>query len=241
MQKENMNGAWGIAVADLEALTAFDTPTIANAMESLDIRGFASLGPEVRALTPVQKPVVGLAVTATMGEMCGGKFAHLEGWMRFLEVIERTSLPVVAIFHDASAIPGREAMIGEGMSLAMSVAGAVGAIADGCLRDIAALRSLDFPAFGKGLTCDRGLIRFRDHQVPVRVGGMHVVPGDLIHADENGAVVVPVDRLKEIAQAAAAVAAKEAGIFEMMRAPDYCVERLREFYAPALTAAVRER
>ena len=79
-------------------------------------------------------------------------------------------------------------MIGEGMSRAMRACGAVGVISDGAIRDIAALRQMRFPVVAAGLATDRGRIRFHRLQVPLQVCGMTVHPGDLIHADENGAI-----------------------------------------------------
>jgi 4-hydroxy-4-methyl-2-oxoglutarate aldolase len=49
----------------LAALAQFSTPTISNAIEVFDVRprneGF--MGPEIRCLTPLSRPVVGFACT----------------------------------------------------------------------------------------------------------------------------------------------------------------------------------
>ena len=132
-------------------------------------------------------------------------------------------------------------MIGEGMSLAMKACGAVGAICSGAVRDVAQVRSLEFPVLACGVTADRGRIRFHRYQVPVEVGGILVQPGDLIHADENGGLVLPVDRIPEICMAAAAVARKEAAIFALFREPGFRVSRMREMYRDALASADGER
>ena len=229
-----------IRVEQIDALTAFDTPTIANAMESLRITARCWMGPRIRTLSG-GGPIAGIAVTATMKEQWGGRYAHLEPWLRFLEEIEATPLPCIAIFHDESAEPGRTAMIGEGMSRLMRIAGAAGVICDGAIRDVPALRSLDLAVWGSGVVADRGNIRFHRYQVAVEIEGMPVTPGDLIHADENGAVVVPIDRVAEVAAAAAEVQAKEARLFGMFAEEDFRIAKLYDHYAEALQAARQER
>jgi 4-hydroxy-4-methyl-2-oxoglutarate aldolase len=227
-------------VAELEALVRFDAPTIANAMESLQIAPRAFTGPEIRAIT-TGRPIAGIALTGTMKEQWGGKFAHIEPWLRFLEEVEKTPLPVVAVLQDESERPGRDAMIGEGMSRMMRATGAVGVLCDGVIRDIASLRDMDFPVWAGGMVADRGQIRFHRYQVPVNIAGMKVHPGDLIMADENGAIVVPVDRLADVLAAAAQVATKEAKLFEMFSTPDFRVAQLYEFYSEPLKSARSER
>jgi 4-hydroxy-4-methyl-2-oxoglutarate aldolase len=218
-------------------LAAYDTPTLANAFEILGIRSSPPPGRDIKPFTSIQKPLVGLAVTGTFSEQRGGKWEHLEGWLRFLEAIEATYVPAVAVLHDASNVPEREAMIGEGMVRAMRAVGAVGAICDGVNRDIKALRKIGFPTFCKGLSADRGRIRFHHYQVPVQLGELTVHPGDLLHADENGILVLPSDRVPEILQAAEQVSAKEAKLFPVFDEPGFCVARLREFYRDALESA----
>ncbi len=45
--------------------------------------------------------------------------------------------------------------------------------------------------WGAGLPPMHGLIRWLDVNGPVMIDGMRVRPGDIIHADVNGALVVP--------------------------------------------------
>lgn len=224
----------------IRALAAFDTPTISNAMDSLRISPHPCTGPRLRALAGTS-PVVGLAVTATMQEQWGGAFAHIEPWLGFLEEIERASLPTVAVIQDTSQAPGRDAMIGEGMTRLMRLAAAAGVICDGSIRDISQLRELAIPVWARGLVAGRGSLRFHRYQVPVQVDGMHVKPGDLIHADENGAVVVPADRAADVAAAAAAVTAKETALFHMFSEPDFGVAKLRDYYAALARSATPEQ
>ncbi len=88
---------------------------------------------------------------------------------------------------------GRIAPWGELLSTASKVRGAAGALMDGLVRDIRAIREMGFPVFHGGIgpldSKGRGKIMALD--VPVECAGVRVCPGDLIFGDADGVVVVP--------------------------------------------------
>lgn len=88
---------------------------------------------------------------------------------------------------------GRIAPWGELLSTASKVRGAAGALMDGLVRDIRAIREMGFPVFHGGIgpldSKGRGKIMALD--VPVECAGVRVCPGDLIYGDADGVVVVP--------------------------------------------------
>ena len=57
-----------------------------------------------------------------------------------------------------------------------------------------------------------------DFGINVNIHGMAVRSGDLIHADQHGAVVVPVETIDPMKAAAPGLAAKEAKIIEAAKA-----------------------
>jgi len=65
---------------------------------------------------------------------------------------------------------------------------------------------------------------------PVTVLGMTVKDGDLLHADRHGAVVVPAELAKGVADAARVVAEREAKILAVARGPGCTAERLIEVF-----------
>jgi regulator of RNase E activity RraA len=89
--------------------------------------------------------------------------------------------------------PERIAPWGELLSTAARVRGAAGALMDGCVRDIRAIRAMGFPVFHGGIapldTKGRGRIVAID--VPVVCAGVAVAPGDLVFGDADGVVVIP--------------------------------------------------
>ncbi len=93
----------------------------------------------------------------------------------------------------ACGATGRIAPWGELLSTASRVRGAAGALMDGLVRDIKAIRAMGFPVFHGGIgpldSKGRGKIMALD--VPVECAGVTVHPGDLIFGDADGVVVVP--------------------------------------------------
>lgn len=95
------------------------------------------------------------------------------------------------------------------ISLAKGI-GLQGFVVDGVIRDIAAIRELDFPVFSLGTTVAAGN-KNGGGQVngPIAIGGVTVQPGDYIIGDIDGVVVVPQEDAERIAAAAEAKVAKD--------------------------------
>ena len=87
----------------------------------------------------------------------------------------------------------RSALWGELLTTAAMRGGAVGAIVDGMVRDVARTRDMEFPVWARGSLPYDSLHRQRvvALDVPVTIGGTTIRPGDLVLADEDGIVVVP--------------------------------------------------
>ena len=75
-----------------------------------------------------------------------------------------------------------------------------GVLCDGCLRDYEELRSYDFAVYCKGETVRAGGNEIQPYltNVPVCVDGVTVVPGDIIFAKGNTAVVIPAESAEMI-------------------------------------------
>jgi regulator of RNase E activity RraA len=82
---------------------------------------------------------------------------------------------------------------GELLSTAARARGAVGCVMDGCVRDIRAIRVMQFPVFHGGIAPldSKGRGKIAEIDVPVRCGGVLVSPGDLVVGDADGVVFVP--------------------------------------------------
>ena len=92
------------------------------------------------------------------------------------------------------------AMWGALMSTRAKTLGAKGALVNGYIRDSKDIKSLDFPAFGRGKYAQdqgpRGQVI--DYNVTVEIAGIRIEPGALLFGDCEGVLVIPVEAEKEI-------------------------------------------
>lgn len=120
---------------------------------------------------------------------------------------------------------------GEILALGAKLQGVSGVVVDGAVRDVDACETFDFPVHARGTvpSTARGRIVQEAWNVPVRLGDSAVRPGDVIVADVNGVVVVPIERLSEVVEAAEEIMAKENAMLDALRAGESMQEVDRRF------------
>ncbi|KAF1042705.1 MAG: 4-hydroxy-4-methyl-2-oxoglutarate aldolase/4-carboxy-4-hydroxy-2-oxoadipate aldolase [Herbaspirillum frisingense] len=84
-----------------------------------------------------------------------------------------------------------QALLGDIMASYAQSIGVAGLVVDGAIRDVAELRTRDFPVYARGVT-HRGPYKNGPGEVnvPVTVGGMVVHPGDIVVGDEDGVLAI---------------------------------------------------
>ncbi len=91
--------------------------------------------------------------------------------------------------------------------------GVKGAVVDGPIRDISRILEIEFPVWAKGNipTDSIGRVDMVGIGGPIRCGGIKVNPGDIIFADRDGVVVIPIADvdLKDVVERAEEVVAAE--------------------------------
>jgi len=214
----------------LDELRRIDSPTIANAIELFLVRprveGYA--GWELRCAFPELGSLVGYAVTCTSDtttESRGGD----RGLLRLWEAVEAAPKPAVIVMKDIGPERSRSAHMGEVMATTARSLGAVGCVSDGGLRDVVEVRALGFHYFCPGFVVSHGNPVICDVNVPVALDGMAVAPGDLLHGDVNGILVIPSEIADRVAARAEEVRAAEREVLDFVRSPGLTVEKLRKF------------
>ena len=196
----------------LAKLASFDTPTICNVIELFAIRPYTSgfMDARIKACFPDMPPVVGFAATATFRSSAPPPpgtdvYDNIEKQVeRFADL---SGAPVV-VFQDLDD-PAVSATFGEIMCTIYQTFGAVGLITSGAGRDLDQVHKIGFPVFTGGTICAHGYCHTPDVHVPVRVGGVMVIPDDLIHADVNGVTTIPKEIASEVAEVGDAYVAAE--------------------------------
>jgi 4-hydroxy-4-methyl-2-oxoglutarate aldolase len=88
------------------------------------------------------------------------------------------------------------------VSFTAKARGAVGAVIDGQINDIEEMTGYGFPAFSRGIAAHTTRIAGVEGSinVPVSVGGVVVLPGDVIFADSDGVAVLKPHEALDIAK-----------------------------------------
>jgi regulator of RNase E activity RraA len=208
-----------LSTETLDRLRTYDTPTICNAIELFDAipRTAGYLDSRIKACFPSLPPMVGYAVTATFRAGAkprkGDAYAGLDAQTKHLAAIPG---PKVIVFQDLDD-PPVAATFGEVMCTTYQAFGAVGLITSGAGRDLEQVRALDFPCFTTGTICSHGYCQIAELNVPVRVGGVWINPGDLIHGDLNGVTTIPPAIAPWVADGCAGLAEAEAIVLNYLK------------------------
>jgi regulator of RNase E activity RraA len=83
------------------------------------------------------------------------------------------------------------------------------------------VNSADFQLLAGSVGPSHAYVHVVDVAVTVTVAGMTVHPGDLVHADQHGAVVIPIAAAAELVAAADRLARQEAVLIEASRQPGF--------------------
>jgi 4-hydroxy-4-methyl-2-oxoglutarate aldolase len=220
-----------LTTEQLAALRHIDSPTVANAIERFDIRprveGFA--GWDLRCAFPEVGTTIGYALTCTADSTTNSRVDQ-RGLLRLWEALEAAPQPSVLVIKDIGPERSRSCHMGEVMATTAKALGAVGCVSDGGLRDVMEVRALGgFQYFCPGFVVSHGNPVICDVNVEVSLAGLTVQPGDLLHGDANGILVVPESVATRVADEAARVREMERELLEFVRTPGLTVEKLRRF------------
>ena len=141
--------------------------------------------------------VVGPAITVRMAPPSFHSVKARTGLKMAFEAIDQAEPGDVFVVAGELTDSG---MWGEMMSIVGNRKGLGGAIVDGGVRDVMAIREMKFPVFYQNPVVTTAQTRLETVAVnePVDCGGRIVRPGDLVFADYDGVVVVPKDSIEEI-------------------------------------------
>jgi regulator of RNase E activity RraA len=216
----------------IDALRKISSPSVANAIETFKVRPRhqGQMSSEIKTLFTEMGPLVGYAVPAIIraeAEPMEGHRASTYGWWDYVLSIPA---PRVIVVHDLDDPRGQGAQWGEVQANIHKALGCAGVITDGSVRDLDEVKSLGFQFAAAHVSVSHAYIHMVDFGLPVKVGGLWVKPGDLLHADQHGVVSIPTDIADRIPEAVGKVEADERKIISTCQASDFSVDTLKALY-----------
>jgi len=216
----------------IDALRRITSPSVANAIETFDLRprnqGYMS--GELRALFPELGPLVGHAVTALIRAEAAPVDGHRASIFGYWDFIQTIPEPRVVVVHDLDEPRGQGAQWGEVQASIHKALGCAGVITDGAVRDLDEVRTLGFQFVAAHISVSHAYVHLVDFGLPIKVGGLWVNPGDLVHADQHGVVTIPPDLAPRIPDAVAKIETTERRIISLCQSREFSAERLKALY-----------
>ena len=222
-----------ITQATLDKLKRFDTPTICNVIELFDVRprNQGYMDHRIQSNFHEFPPMVGFAATAQFGSDAPGSGDAYQTFRTLLESFSSFPGPGVPVIQDIDD-PPVAAVFGEVMCSSFQAFGSTGMVTSGGGRDLEQVKALGYPVFTGSTICSHGYCHLMHIGLPVRVGGLMVHQGDLLHGDANGVTNIPIDIATEVADAADEFIAAEEIVISYMKAEgEKSLDKLAELQA----------
>jgi len=219
----------------LKLLLSVDTPTVCNAIEvAQGKRGFAGFTRgTMLASDPAGRPMVGYAVTARIAAVkppTQPPEVIRARRMAYYRAMAEAPRPSVAVIEDEDYPHCIGAYWGEVNTTIHKGFGLSGALTNGVMRDLGDLAK-DFPVVAGSVGPSHGFVHVTALNVPVTIFGLTVNPGDLVHADRHGAVVVPSDVVERLQASIAKMQETEKLVLGPAREPGFDFARFEAAWA----------
>lgn len=215
----------------LEALRSLDSCTVSNAIETFALRlrntGFADA--RIRCIFDDFPPMVGYAATARLQSVdppiAGRIYSdRTDWWSSILQV----PAPRIVVLEDLDKPPGLGAFLGDMHAAILRGLGCVGYVTDGAVRELPAVKALGLHLFAGNVAVSHAYAHIFDFGTKVKVGGLEVQPGDLLHGDRHGLLAVPKEIAAEIPATAAKIQQAQQSVIDFCQSRQFSVDKLRD-------------
>lgn len=190
---------------------ALSTPNVSDALDRLQIEGAPQGILPLYACGKIVGPAATLrlvpAGVAKESTVLGTLAAIVKGGRGSVLVIDGSSNPQVNSYGGIAGATTKHY-------------GLVGCVSDSVMRDVDEYKGYGLPVYARGIVQQsvRGRSSCAGYGIDVQLGGIKVRPGDLIMGDDNGVLVIPIERVNEVLAFAQQVKATEDKVIAAVRA-----------------------
>ena len=217
----------------IKKLTEFDTPTICNGMELVDskykLNHFTKKS--FFCLYPKLKPMVGFAKTAKIKSLTDNNSKPSDIRVPYYEYVNNSNFPKISVIEDLISNP-IGSFWGEVNANIHYKLGCLGVLTNGSVRDLDVIPK-KFQLLSGTLSPSHAEVHLVEFSKKIKIHGMSVNDNDLIHADQHGAINIPVDKLKELILAIKHISKKEKIILDSCQSKDFKFMNFKKAYLKA--------
>jgi regulator of RNase E activity RraA len=204
---------------------------VANAIETFDIRprnaGFADA--HIRCIFEDLPPMVGFAATARLRTVdppiTGGVYRDPAEWWNG---IVQVPSPRIIVLEDMDQPPGVGAFLGDVHAAILIALGCIGYVTDGAVRELPRIHDYGLQLFAGSVAVSHAYAHVFDFGARVKIGGLEVRTGDLLHGDRHGLLTVPEKIVTQIPAVAERLQQAEQKVIDFCRSPDFSISRLSQ-------------
>jgi len=183
---------------------------------------------ELRCLYPDLGAMVGYAITCTADSTSPAPRRPAKE-PELLEAVQAAPKPAIVVIKDIGPNRLRSCHAGDVLCSIFQRLGVIGLVTDGGIRDLSGIRQRvpGFHVFASGLVVSHGIPTFLEIGITVSICGLTIRPGDLLHGDENGLLVIPAEIAGRVAAQAKLVWEKEHNLLDFVRSDAFSLEELK--------------
>lgn len=212
----------------LKLMQSVDTPTVCNAIEvAQGKRGFSNFTRgTMLSSAPEEGAIVGYARTAKIAAVNPPTEAPeviKERRMAYYKHMATGQRPAITVIEDLDFPECIGAFWGEINTTIHTGFGVAGTLTNGVMRDLGDVPE-GYPVIAGSIGPSHGFVHVKEIGTPVEIFGMQVNDGDLVHADQHGAIVVPVDVIPHLEAAINKLLSTEGIILDAARSEGFDFE-----------------
>jgi 4-hydroxy-4-methyl-2-oxoglutarate aldolase len=219
----------------LKAIQEFDTCAILNAIETFGMRlrneGYAR--PGLQWMFPSIRSMIGYACTMRVKSSnppIGGNLYtdRTDWWHDIAAGAGLQNRPCIAAVEDIDETSGIGSVAGGVHAAIMQRLGCTGLVTNGSVRDLCAVEETGFAFLAGSVSPSHAYGHMVDHNGPIDLFGLNILPGDLLYADRHGLISIPLEIAADLPGAATRLGERDRRIIDFCRSPHFSLEQLED-------------
>ena len=209
-------------------LIKYDTPTICNALELLDpkCRNHGYTKKEFFCLNKNLSPIIGFVRTAKIFSNDKNKKMNLKEKKAYYKYMGNEKMPKICIVEDSNINPVG-CFWGEVQTNIHKKLGFKGVVTNGSIRDLDDAAN-NFQILFRSVLPSHACLQLKSIGKAIKIFGVQFKHNDIVHADQHGAVKIPLKYLEKLPEAIKQVIKNEKPILDLCKDQKFSLKKLED-------------